>query len=149
MPTVALAPLICPEIERYKSLLDGKPVVCRFEEQAAVSVKARPELLAIAIGNLVRNACQHTERGEVVVRLQHDAIVVSDTGSGMPDQVVARLFERFMHGARESVSGSGMGLSIVKRVAGHLGWSIRFERPAKGGSRFVLHVAPADAASLS
>lgn len=149
MPMVALGPLIRQEIERYQSLLQGKPVACRFEEEAEVRVGARPELVAIAIGNLVRNACQHTEHGEVVVRLQHDAIVVSDTGSGMPDQVVARLFERFVHGDSESASGNGMGLSIVKRVADHLGWTVRFERLEQGGSRFVLDLAPADAGSLS
>jgi len=63
--------------------------------------------------------------------------------------VVARLFERFVHGAGESASGSGMGLSIVKRVADHLGWTIRFERPAQGGSRFVLNLASAGMQSLS
>lgn len=143
MPAVALGPLIRQEIERYQPLLEGKPVICRFEEQAQVRLRARPELVAIAIGNLVRNACQHTERGEVLVELQADAVVISDTGPGLPEQVVARLFERFVHGAGESAHGNGMGLSIVKRVADHLGWTIRFERPARGGSRFVLTLPPA------
>jgi signal transduction histidine kinase len=142
MPTVTLGPLIRQEIERYQPLLEGKPVVCRFEEQAQVRIEARPELVAIAIGNLVRNACQHTGRGEVLVQLQPDAIVISDTGPGLPDQVVDRLFERFVHGAAESSHGNGMGLSIVKRVTDHLGWRIRFERPAQGGSRFVLTLPP-------
>lgn len=143
-PAVTLGPLIRLEIERYQSLLEGKPVVCRFEEHTQVRLRARPELVAIAIGNLVRNACQHTEQGEVLVQLQPDAIVISDTGPGLPDEVVARLFERFVHGAAESVHGSGMGLSIVKRVADHLGWKIRFERPAQGGSRFVLTLPPSE-----
>jgi signal transduction histidine kinase len=144
MPTVALGPLIRHEMERYQPLLEGKPVACHFEEQAKVQLKARPELIGIAIGNLLRNACQHTERGEVLVELRQDAIVVSDTGPGLPDQVAARLFERFVHGAAESAHGNGMGLSIVKRVADHLGWTIRFERPAQGGSRFVLMLPPAE-----
>lgn len=138
MPAVTLGPLIRQEIERYQPLLHGKAVVCRFEEQAPIRVRARPELVAIAIGNLVRNACQHTERGEVLVQLRHDAIVVSDTGPGLPEEVVARLFERFVHGVAGSAQGNGMGLSIVKRVADHLGWRICFERPVQGGSRFVL-----------
>ena len=143
-PAVALGPLIRQEIERYQSLLEGKPVVCRFDEQAEVGLRARPELVAIAVGNLVRNACQHTERGEVLVALQPDAIVISDTGPGLPDQVVARLFERFVHGGTESAQGNGMGLSIVKRVADHLGWTIRYERAPGGGSRFVLNLPPAE-----
>ncbi|MBV0881817.1 HAMP domain-containing histidine kinase [Noviherbaspirillum sp. L7-7A] len=142
MPAITLGPLIRQEIERYQPLLGGKPVACRFEEQAHVRVKARPELVAIAIGNLVRNACQHTERGEVLVQLQPGSIVISDTGPGLPEQVVARLFERFVHGGAESSHGSGMGLSIVKRVADHLGWKIRFERSVQGGSRFVLTLPP-------
>lgn len=137
-------PLVHAELERYEPLLRGKPVQCRIEEDGEVWVDGRPELVRIAVGNLIRNAFQHTERGTVTVRLEPTGIVVEDTGPGLPEAVVQRLFERFVQGRKDSAEGTGLGLSIVKRVAEHLGWEVRFERPDTGGSRFILGFMPAD-----
>jgi signal transduction histidine kinase len=140
-PLIDLGALVQAEIDRYCPLLKGKPVECRYEQAAPVHVAARPELAGIAVGNLLRNACQHVERGHVLVRLEADRLVVEDTGPGIPEAVRARLFERFVRGATEDGQGSGLGLSIVKRVAEHIGWTVRLETPAGGGSRFILGFA--------
>ncbi|HEY8608007.1 MAG TPA: HAMP domain-containing sensor histidine kinase [Noviherbaspirillum sp.] len=137
--------VIHAELERYLPLLQGKFVRCEIEEAGAVWVDARPELVGIAVGNLLRNAIQHTERGNVTVRLEQTRVVVEDTGPGLPDAVAERLFERFVQGRKDSTEGTGLGLSIVKRVAEHLRWDVRFERPDNGGSRFILDFAPVGA----
>ncbi len=137
-PRSELKGLVEQEMARCQPLLTSKPVTLRLECDQELAVQARPELIAIAVGNLLRNACQFTESGEVVVRLTADAIVVEDTGPGVPEALQAQLFERFVRGQHESISGSGLGLAIVKRVAEHLGWALRFESSPRGGSRFVL-----------
>jgi len=137
-PRVELNSLIRAEMDRCLPLLQGKPVEFRFDEQANVAVTARPELLGIAIGNLLRNACQHTDQGTILIQLAAGKLVIEDTGSGIPETVRARLFERFVQADSESAEGTGLGLSIVKRVVEHIGWDIRLEMPAAGGSRFVL-----------
>ncbi len=141
-PCIALNPLIRSELERCQPLLQGKPVTCRFEEVGNVRVEARPELVGIAIGNLLRNACQHTDQGEVLVRLESGHLTIMDTGPGIPESVRERLFERFVRGGKDSTEGTGLGLSIVKRVVEHLGWEVRLERPEAGGSRFILTFPP-------
>lgn len=138
----AVNPLILAEVERYKPLLEGKSVAYRCDESGEVWVDGRPELVSIAVGNLVRNAFQHTERGEVLVRLEHDRITIEDTGPGLPEPVAEHLFERFVQGRKDSTEGTGLGLSIVKRVAEHLNWEVRFEQPERGGSRFILRFPP-------
>jgi signal transduction histidine kinase len=60
--------------------------------------------------------------------------------TGLPDVVQARLFDRFVRGDDDFTGGSGLGLSIVKRVADHLGWGIRHEPNPRGGSRFTLQL---------
>ncbi|MGB8435736.1 MAG: HAMP domain-containing sensor histidine kinase [Burkholderiales bacterium] len=137
-PRVALRPLIAHELELCKPLLSGKQVDLRLDVSDDAWVSARPELVAMAVGNLIRNACQFTDRGEVVVRMDAGRIVVEDTGAGVPVAVRGRLFERFVRGSDEHVTGSGLGLSIVKRVTDHLGWRIELEDRPGGGSRFVL-----------
>lgn len=138
-PCTVLNPLIRSELERCLPLLNGKAVEYRLDWTEQVSANVRPELAGIVIGNLLRNACQHTEQGRIRVQLEPGRLVIEDTGAGIPPAVRARLFERFVHGDRQAQEGAGLGLSIVKRVVEHIGWDIRLETPEAGGSRFVLH----------
>ena len=135
---LSIAHVIEREIERYLPLVENKPVDITFTGSSAIQVQARPELAGIAIGNLIRNACLYTERGQILVTLHSDRLVIEDNGPGVPENVRARLFERFVRGADSPHVGSGLGLAIVKRVADHLGWQIHHESPADGGSRFTL-----------
>jgi len=136
-----LRALVEQEIERCRALLDGKPVALTFDSPGDVWVHAVPDLAAIAVGNLLRNACHFTERGSVRVVLAAEMLVIEDTGPGVPQAVRGRLFEPFVRGSDESSTGWGLGLSIVKRVADHLGWAIRLDDAPHGGSRFTLMFA--------
>ncbi len=142
-PRIGLTPLIEQEMERHRPLLEGKPVELQFESSAEVYVFAQPELVGIAVGNLIRNACQFTEQGRVTVRLLVDALVVEDTGVGIPLAIRERLFERFVRGSADPLTGSGLGLAIVRRVADHLGWRVSVEDREGGGSRFIVLFSPA------
>jgi signal transduction histidine kinase len=126
------------EVEKYRPLVAAKPVRLRFVDGSALAVRAPRELAAAAIGNLVRNACQYTERGEVVVRMQPGQVVVEDTGPGLPPAVVATLGS----GAGVPSSGSGgtgLGLALARRICDFLGAGFAYEPRPGGGSRFTLH----------
>lgn len=142
---VALRALLEQEIERCRPLLEGKSVAVILDAPAEVWVQASPELAAIAVSNLLRNAFRFTERGSVRVALAADTLLVEDTGPGVPAAVRDRLFEPFVQGTENAAIGSGLGLSIVKRVAEHLGWAIRLDDGPGGGSRFTLVFRPAEA----
>ncbi|WP_409525240.1 ATP-binding protein [Nitrincola sp. MINF-07-Sa-05] len=149
-PLTTLNPLIESEIERCQPLLDGKPVQCTFEFTGQISAHIRPELAGILIGNLLRNACRHTDEGRVLIQLSAGRLVIEDTGIGLPPNVRERLFERFVHGSNQPEhEGMGLGLSIVKRVVDHLGWEMHLETPNAGGTRFVLSFPATPTASPS
>ncbi|HZX18836.1 MAG TPA: HAMP domain-containing sensor histidine kinase [Pseudomonas sp.] len=138
-PRTVLNGIVEAEMERYRPLLQGKTVECRLEWHEQVAAHVRPELAGIIIGNLLRNACQHTEQGSITVRLAAGQLVVEDSGIGMPPRVRERLFERFVHDANwPAHEGTGLGLSIVKRVVDHIGWDVRLETAQGGGTCFVL-----------
>lgn len=137
---VSLTHLVEREIERYRQLFNDKPIQILFDVPPdEVWVHARVELAGIAVGNLLRNACQYTERGIVQLRLTAQQLTIEDNGPGVPENVRVRLFERFVRGHDAQHVGSGLGLAIVKRVVDHLGWQIRYETPENGGSRFILN----------
>lgn len=137
-PRTELRSLVEREMARCQPLLLGKAIECRFEAPDQVWVHARPELVGIALGNLLANAYQYTDAGSVFIELATGRLVIEDSGSGVPDSVRARLFERFVRGSNDQQSGTGLGLAIVKRVIDHLNWQIQLETRPSGGSRFLL-----------
>ncbi len=144
-PPTALLPLLRQEMERCRPLLKGKNVEMVLHAapaDAGLEVPARPELAAIALGNLIRNACQFTDQGRVDIRLESGRVVIEDTGIGIPPAVRDRIFDRFMQVDPAGAGSAGLGLAIVKRVAEHLGWTVSLEAPTHGGTRFVLAFRP-------
>jgi signal transduction histidine kinase len=108
------------------------------------AVRADPEALSRALGNLIDNAVVHgPPDGAVRVGMRahdgHARISVEDQGSGPERESAARLFERFWR-AEEAAGrpGSGLGLAIVKQIAEQHGGEVEVE-----GSRFTL-VLPLD-----
>ncbi|MGH6623015.1 MAG: sensor histidine kinase [Burkholderiaceae bacterium] len=138
-PRLSLRPLLEREIERSRAHLANKPVELSLDApEGEVWVSARPELAGMAIGNLLRNACQYTQEGTITVQLKPGSLVIEDTGPGLPADVRDHLFERFERTRQDRRSGAGFGLAIVKRIADHLGWDLRLEDRPGGGTRFVL-----------
>jgi two-component system sensor histidine kinase QseC len=90
------------------------------EEQSVVMVGYIPGI-QILLRNLIDNAIRYTpENGEVSVKLQeYDSeilLIVTDTGPGIPEEDQQGLYQRFRRGADVNTQGSGLGLSIVKRI---------------------------------
>ncbi|MEO6976599.1 MAG: ATP-binding protein [Gallionella sp.] len=85
-------------------------------------VRGNPELLRILMRNLLDNSIQHTSTGtSVQVGITHQlggiCLSISDNGPGIPEQERAKVLERFYRPLGTQASGSGLGLSIVKRIA--------------------------------
>jgi signal transduction histidine kinase len=135
--TVSLAPLLEQEMDRCRPLLEGKPVELQLRLEAEPQVPGQPELMAIAVGNLLRNACYFTEAGHVRVTLREHELRIEDTGRGIPAAVQGQVFERFVSGD-DRPPGAGLGLAIVQRVCEHLGWTVQLENSDAGGTVFSL-----------
>ena len=97
-----------------------------FLEQSldGVTIKADERLLGSAIGNLIDNAINYGGAGVAVwIAVTHTShqltITVSDNGVGVSDADLARLSERFFRVLGSQKTGSGLGLSIVAKIAEH------------------------------
>jgi len=105
-------------------------------------------LLRQMISNLIDNAIKFTpESGTVEVQLRRvgDAyqITVSDTGCGIPDELQARIFDRFFRAdkARAGTNGSGgagLGLAISRSIAELHSGQLTLESSGQGGSAFCI-----------
>ena len=106
-------------------------------------VDVDPARIRQVVGNLLSNAIRHTPSGgsvRVSVNLtENQAIItVTDTGEGIPRDLLPHVFERFVKGPNSK--GSGLGLAIAHDIIVASGGSVTMESPAGGGSvaRVVL-----------
>ena len=113
-----------------------------------VTVRGEPALLAVLVRNLVDNAVRYSPshtRVLVTVSLADSGpmLIVEDQGPGMSEAARAHLGERFFRVAGTGESGSGLGLSIVKRIAELHAARVAFEPgPADRGLRVIVSLPP-------
>ena len=115
--------------------------------------KGAPERIRQVLTNIVNNAIKFTQEGEVVVSVkpvtnEHIEFVVKDTGIGMSEDQLSRIFEAFTQ-ADESMSrrfgGTGLGTTISKQLVELMGGSISATSTKGEGSefKFTLPLEPA------
>ncbi len=126
------------EVEAYRPLLANRPVRLAYEGGAPFDVRAPRELCAAAVGNLVRNACQYTQHGEIAVRLDGRRVIVEDSGPGLPAAVRAALDGQAAVAPSSASAGTGLGLALVRRICAYVGASLELEDRPGGGSIFTL-----------
>ncbi|HBA41269.1 MAG TPA: hypothetical protein DCZ05_16585 [Deltaproteobacteria bacterium] len=95
--------------------------------------------------NLLSNAAKFTEKGEIGISVWKEdgsvKLVVSDTGIGMRKEALDYIFEEFRQvdpSSTRKYGGSGLGLTIVKRLIGLLGGDIHVESELGKGSKFTV-----------
>lgn len=118
LETVSLRPLIANVIEREAS----QELPINVEVDTALSVTAHPELLARAVGNLLRNAIRYAgTAGPITVAAAQSgkqvSLCVRDCGPGVPAEALHKIFDPFyrLEADRARVTGgAGLGLAIVK-----------------------------------
>ncbi len=112
----------------------GAEVGCQWPEDGAVfPLKGDEDLLAVMLRNLVDNGVRHGGRGaQVEVVFEADALRVQDNGPGVPEEALQRLGQRFHRPPGTTQPGSGLGLSIVRRVADLHGLAVNFGNAVPG-----------------
>ncbi|MGA0595906.1 ATP-binding protein [Enterovirga sp. CN4-39] len=110
---LAVGPLVAETVSAVKTPPGVDVVVDPALE--GLKVRANRECLQLAIRNLHENAVQHTTTGTVEWSVAGDgqAILVRDTGPGVPAEELPQVTTRFYRGRNKAPSGSGLGLAIV------------------------------------
>jgi len=105
------------------------------------------------LANLTENALRHTSSGSVTLFADASPdgvwLGVRDTGTGIPDEHLPRIFERFYRadpGRSREAGGTGLGLSIVRHLAEAHGGRIRAESKVGVGTEIAVLLPPAPAA---
>jgi PAS domain S-box-containing protein len=130
----------------------GLALVCEIAPEVPRDLVGDPTRLRQVLLNLLGNAIKFTESGEVALRVTPDAnsavsgslrFTISDTGIGIPSEKLGAVFERFTQADSSTTrryGGSGLGLTISKRLVELMGGCIRVESDVAKGSVFSFTV---------
>jgi CheY-like chemotaxis protein/HPt (histidine-containing phosphotransfer) domain-containing protein len=131
----------------------GLELACRITSDVPTNLRGDPNRLRQVLTNLVGNAIKFTQKGEVVLRVERESgsgetgylrFAVSDTGIGIPEEKLARVFESFTQvdaSTTRQYGGSGLGLTIAKYLVERMGGRIWVESMAGAGSTFYFVAA--------
>ena len=147
------------ESEVHPSIFDGRAAIEKIAsyneaiaEERRLSIRctgegevqADPILFGRAVSNLVDNAVRFTaDGGEIAISLQSNSdetvISVSDTGCGIPEEHLPRIFDRFYRvDPSRSSEGTGLGLALVKSIVDLHGGSVAVRSQTNRGTSVTL-----------
>ncbi len=124
-----------------------RPVLLSDEADVDLAVRGDPDLLRTMLDNLVRNAIRFSPaNAEVRVAAQRNGeavyLTVRDRGSGIPEELLERIFDRFAQAKAEERRGRGhgLGLEIAQGVAELHGGRISVQNQPDGGCEFTVRL---------
>ena len=154
----SLAEVVRRSVEAFRASSEARGIAIKLDVPSDLPlVRLDRTRIAQVVGNLLENAVRHTPSGgQVTVSVGAEegsvaAVAVADNGEGIPADDLAHIFERFYRVDRSrarATGGSGMGLTIAKKLVEAHGGVIRVESTIGKGSRFVfeLPLTPQDSA---
>jgi two-component system OmpR family sensor kinase len=149
---VRLAPILDEAVARLESEAHRRDVKVLMDPPADLSVKVAPAAATLVMTNVLDNAVKFSPPGgwvriQVTSEGRAAVVAVSDSGPGVPEEEMPRLFERFYRGsaARSTeIPGAGLGLAICRLVVDAQGGGISVASAPGGGAtvRVRLPLAP-------
>lgn len=140
---VDLAALAAQVVGEQAAAALHKEVDLGYVEGGLGTVRGLPDALRVLLRNLVDNAVKYTPAGgrvDVAVHETAQAVVleVSDTGPGIDPGLRDRVFDRFYRVTGNEIEGSGLGLSIVQRIAELHEAELRFDPEHHPGLKVIV-----------
>ena len=157
---IELSKLEANEVELRRNLVDINNLLERTVEEAKPMRKANVEMvyhhtevpiilhgdeekIALVVKQILDNSCKHTEHGSIDVYChkssEHAVITITDTGRGMPPEVLGRIYERFYKGDA-FIPGTGLGMSVVKGMVALWNGTIKVESTPGVGTSVTFTV---------
>ncbi len=127
--------LILQELmQDHEHLLAFKPARFLLVDCVSLSVNAPEAMVRIVIANLLRNAAENTQKGEVTVSLSRERLRVADSGEGFDAVEAARSYSAALQSSMKPGGGRGLGLFLTKRICERFKWSLAISSEVNKGS---------------
>jgi signal transduction histidine kinase len=145
--TVELADLIPSIVADHDFLASHKELSFALELDRSCRITAPPVVARAAIGNLLRNAIENSDRGVIRIAASKDAkVTITDPGHGMSDEEMSAVYTRLARSGTALEGATGIGIELISRLCEHLGWRLGFHSERGKGTTAVLDFGARQAA---
>jgi signal transduction histidine kinase len=134
---IDLRELVPAIVRDHAFLAEHKELTFRLGVAAGATIQAPEQVARAAIGNLVRNAVENSDRGIIDVKVDGSQVIIEDPGHGMSDEEMSALYTRLAR-AGATPPSAGIGLELIARICEHFGWKLSFSSAPRQGTRAVL-----------
>ncbi|RVU84843.1 HAMP domain-containing histidine kinase [Leucothrix sargassi] len=136
--TVVLDKVLPPLIQQVNNTHNNdQHVEISLEKKADLRVDAPTQAVCIVLSNLLRNACNYTQQGTVVVTIHKDSVSIADSGIGIAEEELARVQRPFERSSTVE-GGYGLGLDIVKRLCQRFDWELKIASKVGVGTTITI-----------
>lgn len=143
---VALDALLPEIVDDHRHLAAGKDLAIDIAPLPPCTLRAPLPIVQAAIGNLLRNAIENSDRGHIRVRLERPArVVIEDPGHGMSAEEISAIYARMARSG--GPDGGGIGLELIARLCEHLHWRLDIASDRGQGTTTVLDLDTAGTAA--
>jgi len=130
-----LPALVTALVEDSEPLLQERNIRITTDIPPGFTLPQPRSLVQITLGNILRNAIEHTRDGSIELRVHDGVLTIRDTGCGIAAADLPRIFERSYTTKKEGV---GLGLNLVKRICDRFGWRITVASEEGRGTTVTL-----------
>ena len=127
-------------VKKFASEFIGRKLSLEYEPED-VTVVSDSKWLEFVIGQIISNSLKYTETGGIKIYFKEPKmLVIEDTGIGIAEEDLPRIFEKGYTGynGRTDGSASGIGLYLCRRICGNLNIGIQTESEVGKGTRIIL-----------
>ncbi|HEY1075982.1 MAG TPA: HAMP domain-containing sensor histidine kinase [Fontimonas sp.] len=134
---VSLNQIVMDCVHELKPLADGKGLSVAARISISSHVLGPAPMIKSAIGNLIRNAIEHSHQGQVAVYLDTPGIVrIVNPGGSIDAEELSRIYTRLARG--DGRDGGGIGLALISKLCTHCGWDLSFAETENHGIRMSI-----------
>jgi signal transduction histidine kinase len=137
--SVVINDLVSEQFDQVKRAMNKPEIETDLTAECLLETEAPERVLGIIFHNLLRNAMTFTESGKVSVHIDQHSVVIRDTGCGMSETDLERIFEPFYRAHDRSNEGYGLGLAIVSRLCRRFGWPLEVDSELGAGTVFRIN----------
>ncbi len=139
--------------EKYKAEAKNRKLNLQLHTEKVPQINADKNLINLALSNIIENALKFTNKGSVeidcrnMMKEKKVSIAIKDTGIGIDRKHLSTIFKEFRQGSEgygRQYEGSGLGLSISKKIITLFGGKIYAQSESGKGTTFTIHLPASD-----
>ncbi len=137
---IDLVEVVNAEIEKIRLNYPSRDLAITLNSEAIVHSKVPQYLFSICVTNILNNAVNYDETGRINVTITENRVVIKDSGQGMSESELERIYNPFYRGEqfRDTTKGFGLGMAIVKTISERMNWQIEIESELGNGTQVTL-----------